>query len=127
GALGGGEALVAPVLGVPEALLARSRKATNLVVSVGAAHPASSAGPHIAGFSSWGLAFGGHPKPEVTGPGVGLLTADPGTTPAGLSRFVIVDGTSAAAAAVAGEAAIAVEARPGLTASELKSVLVGTA
>jgi len=127
GALGGGEALVAPVLGVPEALLARSRKATNLVVSVGAAHPASSAGPHVAGFSSWGLSFGGHPKPEVAGPGVGVLSVDPGTTPRRLARFVLVDGASAATAVVAGEAAIAVEARPQLTAPELKSVLVGTA
>lgn len=127
GALGGGEALVAPVLGVPEALLARARGASGLVVSVGAAHPGSGSEPHIAGFSSWGLAFGGHPKPEVSGPGVGLLTVDPGTTPGQLSRFVLVDGASAAAAAVAGEAAIAVEARPELTAPELKSVLVGTA
>jgi hypothetical protein len=127
GALGGGEALVSPVLGVPEALLPRARAATDLVVSVGAAHPASGAGPHVAGFSSWGLAFGGHPKPEVAGPGVGILTVDPGTTPRHLSRFVLVDGASAAAAVVAGEAAIAVQARPQLTAPELKSVLVGTA
>jgi hypothetical protein len=38
-----------------------------------------------------------------------------------------VDGASAAAAAAAGEAAIVAQARPGLTADELKSVLTGTA
>jgi hypothetical protein len=82
---------------------------------------------HVAAFSSWGLAFGGHPKPEVAGPGVGVLTVDPGTTPENSSRFVLVDGGSAAAAAVAGEAAIAVQARPELTASDLHSLFVGTA
>jgi len=127
GALGGGEALTSPVLGVPAALLARARGTDHLVVSVGAAHRASGGAPHVAGFSSWGLAFGGHPKPEVAGPGVGVLTADPGRTPGGSSRFVLVDGGSPATAVVAGEAAIAVEARPELSAAELKSVLVGTA
>jgi len=63
----------------------------------------------------------------VAGPGVGVVTVDPGARSDGSSRFVLVDGTSAAAAAVAGEAAIVVEARPGLTAAELRSALVGTA
>jgi Subtilase family len=81
----------------------------------------------VAGFSSWGLAYGGHAKPEVAGPGVGVLTVDPGTLPDKSSRFVLVDGASAAAAVVAGQAAIAVQARPELTAAGLHSALVGTA
>lgn len=123
----GGEALTSPVLAVPAGLAAQARTAAHLAVSVGAAHRARSGRPHVAGFSSWGLAFGGHPKPEVAAPGVGILTAEPGTTPGRLSRFVLVDGASAAAAVVAGQAAIAVEARPSLTAAELESALVGTA
>jgi hypothetical protein len=98
------------------------------VATVGAAHAArSGAGPRVAAFSSWGLAFGGHPKPEVAGPGVGVVTVDPGRQPDGASRFVVVDGASAAAAAVAGQAAIEVQARPQLTAVELRSLLVDTA
>jgi subtilisin family serine protease len=130
GALGRGQALGVPVLGVPSSLLDRARDAgAGLELSVGAARRAVVAAdrPGIPRFSSWGLGDGGHPKPEVAGPGVGIVTVDPGASSAGSSNFVLVDGTSAAAAAVAGEAAIVVQARPGLTASELKSALVGTA
>jgi len=127
GALGRGAALGVPVLGVPQSLLAAARSGTDLVLSVGPARQTGDGVPRVAAFSSWGLGFGGGPKPEVAGPGVGLVTADPGTTPDRLSRFVIVDGASAAAAAAAGEAAIVAQARPGLTAPELKSVLTGTA
>jgi hypothetical protein len=128
GALEGGDALAAPVLGVPTALLGRIRAAGQLAASVGPAHSTRSGGvPRVAAFSSRGLAFGGHPKPEVVGPGVGVVTVDPGRTPDRSSRFVLVDGASAAAAAVAGQAAIAVQARPELTAAELRSLLVGTA
>ena len=128
GALEGGDSLAAPVLGVPSSLLRSVRSGTQLVASVGPAHVTrTGAGPRVAAFSSWGLAFGGHPKPEVAGPGVGVVTVDPGRLPDGSSRYVVVDGASAAAAAVAGQAAIAVQARPELTAADLRSVLVGTA
>ena len=66
--------------------------------------------PRIAGFSSWGLGFGGNPKPEVAGPGVGVVTVDPGVAPDHSSHFVVVDGGSAAAAAAAGEAAVVAQA-----------------
>lgn len=127
GALVGSAALGPPVLAVPSALLDRVRRAAHPVVSVGDAEAAHGVAAHVAGFSSWGLAFGGHPKPEVAGPGVGVVTVDPGTTPQGSSRFVLVDGGSAAAAVVAGQAAIAVQSRPELTAMDLHSLLVGTA
>jgi hypothetical protein len=127
GALEGSAALTAPVLGVPSSLLRRVRGAEGLVVSVATAQAAHGGGVHVAGFSSWGLSYGGHPKPEVVGPGVGVVTVDPGKRPDESSRFVLVDGSSAAAAVVAGEAAIAVQARPELSASDLHSLLVGTA
>jgi hypothetical protein len=128
GALEGGDALEAPVLGVPSKLLRKARSGTQLAASVGPAHVTrSGVRPHVAAFSSWGLAFGGHPKPEVAGPGVGVVTVAPGRLPDGSSRYVVVDGASAAAAAVAGQAAIEVQARPELTAVELRSLLVGTA
>jgi hypothetical protein len=127
GALEGSAALTAPVVGVPTSLLARVRGAEGLVLSVAKARIARGDGPHVAGFSSWGLGYGGHPKPEVAGPGVGVVTVDPGTRPDRSSRFVLVDGASAAAAVVAGQAAIAVQARPELTAADLHSLLVGTA
>ncbi len=128
GALGRGAALGIPVLGVPEALLERARSDAGLVLSVGPAHETAGNGsPRIAGFSSWGLGFGGHLKPEVAGPGVGVVTVDPGVAPDHSSHFVVVDGASVAAAAAAGEAAIVAHARPGLTADELKSALTGTA
>jgi hypothetical protein len=128
GALGRGEALGVPVLGVPADLVARLPAKSGLVASAAAAaRTGDRTAAGVASFSSWGLAYGGHPKPEVVGPGVGLVTADPGAYPDGSSRFVVVDGASAAAAAVAGQAAIVAEARPALTAAELKGVLVGTA
>jgi hypothetical protein len=126
GALGRGAALGTPVLGVPRSLLAHA--GAHLVLSVGPSHRSGKDGnPRIAGFSSWGLGFGGHPKPEVAGPGVGIVTVDPGTARDHSSHFVLVDGASAAAAVAAGEAAIVAQARPGLTADELRSVLTGTA
>jgi hypothetical protein len=128
GVLGRGQALAVPILGVPSSLLDRARPVADLELSVGPTRRTGNRDrPLIPRFSSWGLGYGGHPKPEVAGPGVGVVTVDPGATPGGLSHFVLVDGASAAAAAVAGEAAIVVEARPGLTAAELKSALVGTA
>ncbi len=128
GALGRGSALGIPVLGVPEVLLQRTQSGAQLVLSVGPAHEVGGGGrPRIAGFSSWGLGFGGNPKPEVAGPGVGVVTVDPGVAPDHSSHFVVVDGGSAAAAAAAGEAAVVAQARPSLTADELKSALTGTA
>jgi minor extracellular serine protease Vpr len=70
----------------------------------------------VAPFSSGGLAFDGSARPDLVAPGVGLAIADGTAT-----------GSSAAAAVAAGAAALVVQARPRLTAAELKSVLVGSA
>jgi subtilisin family serine protease len=132
GGLGLHGAAGTPVLGVPRSLvslLRSSRRAGGRAsVSVGEADARinGSAGG-VTSFSSQGLGFGGHPKPELAGPGVGVVTAEPGSEADGTSRFVTVSGSSAAAAVVAGEAALLVQARPALDARALRSVLVGTA
>lgn len=75
----------------------------------------------VAAFSSGGVAFDGRVRPDVVAPGVGLRTADPG------GGYATATGTSAAAAVTAGAAALVAHARPGLTALELKGILVGAA
>ena len=75
----------------------------------------------VAAFSSGGVAFDGRVKPDLVAPGVGLATAD-----AGGQGFTTVTGSSAAAAVVAGAAALVAEARPDLSALDLKSALVGS-
>jgi hypothetical protein len=81
----------------------------------------------VASFSSAGLAFDGRVKPDLVAPGVGLATADPGANDDGSPRFVTVNGSSAAAATVAGAAALLAQARPSLGGDALKGLLVGTA
>jgi hypothetical protein len=66
-------------------------------------------------------------KPEVVAPGVGLGTAEPGVTANGSAIYGTVNGTSAAAAIVAGDVALLAQARPELDAESLKGVLVGSA
>ena len=79
----------------------------------------------VAGFSSGGLSFDGRVKPDVVAPGVGLGTLDP--SPDGAAQYSTVSGSSAAAAVAAGAAALVAQARSGLSASELRAVLVGSA
>ncbi|MDQ3889711.1 MAG: S8 family serine peptidase, partial [Actinomycetota bacterium] len=81
----------------------------------------------VAPFSSGGLAFGGQVKPEIVAPGISIATADAGRNGDGSARYGTATGSSAAAAIAAGAAAAVAQARPGLTASELKSILVGSA
>ena len=81
----------------------------------------------VAAFSSGGLAFDGHVKPDVVAPGIAIATSDGGRNGDGTPRYATATGASAAAAIAAGAAAVVAQARPGLAASELKSVLVGSA
>jgi hypothetical protein len=81
----------------------------------------------VAAFSSGGLAFDGHVKPELVAPGVGIATTDAGSTAEGGPRYATATGSSAAAAVVAASAAALAQARPGLSVGELKSLLVGSA
>jgi hypothetical protein len=132
GTLGGASVRQVPVLGAPASLVAGVRRATAagetawLTVQPGeGVSPTTHARP--ATFSSWGLAFGGYLKPDVSAPGVAVATAGPGADAEGRSRFVSVSGSSAAAAIAAGLAARLAEARPELDAAALRSALVGSA
>jgi hypothetical protein len=121
-----------PAASIPAAtahvLLARLRARVPVQAVIGAARSAENAAEgHVAGFSSTGLAYDGRVKPDVVAPGVGLGTSEPGSASNGAPRYGMVNGTSAAAALVAGDAALVADARPGLDASALKGLLVGAA
>ncbi len=88
--------------------------------------PSPEAG-RVASFSSRGLTFGGALAPQLAAPGVDLATSDPGSAGDGEPAFATVTGTSAAAASVAGAAALLAQARPGLSAADLASLLAGSA
>ncbi|MDQ3493074.1 MAG: S8 family serine peptidase [Chloroflexota bacterium] len=62
-------------------------------------------------------------KPDVAAPGVGVFSADGGTTEGGKS----LSGTSMASPAVAGVAALVLQANPSWNAREVKAALIGTA
>ena len=113
---------------VAERLLSRLRHGIAAGVSLGSVRTASNAGEgHVAQFSSSGLAFDGRVKPDVVAPGVALETAEPGSSSDGSPRYGTVNGTSVAAALVAGGAALLAQARPYLDAEALKGLLVGSA
>jgi minor extracellular serine protease Vpr len=121
-----------PVVGLPEGLAAEIRELSAegipVSVSVGAVSSAANAGGgEIAAFSSQGLAFDGGLKPELLAPGVAFPTSEPGRGEGGEIRYGTVSGTSAAAATVAGAAAVLAEGRPDLGPRALKSLLVGAA
>src|SRR5207247_9082365 len=121
-----------PAVSVPDdvakTMLARIRDGVPTTVSLGAVRSTSNAGAgRVTRFSSTGLAFDGRVKPELVAPGVALETAEPGANSDASARYGTVNGTSAAAALVAGSAALLAQARPYLDADALKSLLVGAA
>src|SRR5438067_1499668 len=121
-----------PAVSIPESLaerlLVELRRGLPTDISLGHVRTTSNAGEgHVAQFSSSGLAFDGRVKPDVVAPGVALETAQPGTNADGSARFGTVNGTSVAAALVAGGAALLAQARPYLDADALKGLLVGSA
>jgi hypothetical protein len=127
GSLSAASALTVPVVVVPTAaalaMLAAKRAGIDSGIVVGAVHmePNAEQG-EVAGFSSQGLAFDGRVKPNVAAPGIALATSEPGA-----SRYGTVNGTSGAAATVAGAAALLIQERPALGGSELASLLTGYA
>jgi hypothetical protein len=132
GALRIAESLDLPVAWIPtaaaEALLAASRAGLDVGVAIGRGRQAANGDlGYVAGFSSRGLAFDGRVKPDVSAPGVGLATAEPGTAPDGTALYGTVNGTSGAAATVAGAAALLFDMRPALTAAAARSLIVGYA
>ena len=127
GALDLQDGITVPVLAVPASAGEEARAAAasgeEAVLDVAVAEALPNSGlMDVAPFSSGGVAFDGRVKPDLVAPGVGLATAD-----AGGEGYATVTGSSAAAAVVAGAAALVAQARPGLTALELKSALVGSA
>jgi subtilisin family serine protease len=130
GGVGLTEDMDVPVVAVPGSagreLAEAMRAGKPATVTVGGARelPNTGAGS-IAPFSSRGLAFDGRLKPDLAAPGVALLTSEPGRNPDGSPRFGTASGSSAAAAIVAGAAALLVQARPQLDAVAVKSLLVG--
>jgi subtilisin family serine protease len=120
-----------PVLGVPEStaapVVAAVRRHYLVEVAIGRASTTANADAgRVTAFSSRGLTLGGLLAPQLSAPGVGIATSDPSSAdeePA----FTSVTGTSVAAAAAAGAAALLAEARPGLDATDLASLLTGSA
>lgn len=132
GALGLDEDVTSPVIGVPSAsareLAGALRTGESVAVSIGApGSRVNSAEGSISGFSSRGLAYDGGLKPDLAAPGVALTTSEPGVNDDGTPRFGVVNGSSVAAAAVAGAAAVLAQARRGVDAPGLKALLVGSA
>jgi hypothetical protein len=125
GGLGLDEQLAVPVVSIPAApalaLLGAQRAGASVSVSLGSASGADNPiRGHVATFSSRGLAFDGRVKPELVAPGVALATSEPE------GGFGTVNGSSVAAAIVAGAAARLAEARPSLDAAALRSLLTGS-
>jgi subtilisin family serine protease len=121
-----------PVVSIPSAvageLLATIARGHDAAVSIGTAHDAENdTAMSVAAFSSTGLAYDGRVKPDLVASGVSIATAEPRVERGGSTRYGTVNGSSAAAAAVAGAAGVLAEARPLLSADELRSVLVGSA
>ena len=132
GALDLDETAALPALALPadvgrealEALVSGARA----TITLGAAmRVANATAGRVASFSSGGLAFGGHVKPDLVAPGISIATADAGVNGDGTPRYGTATGSSAAAAMVAGAALVVSQARPGLDAAQLKGLLVGSA
>jgi minor extracellular serine protease Vpr len=132
GGLGLDESVDIPVVSVPlrvaQVALTAIHNRQHPAISIGVPRVVRNAGDGgIAPFSSRGLAFDGRVKPDVSAPGVAIVTSEPGSNADGTPRYGTVNGSSPAAAVVAGAAAVLAQARPGLRASDLNSLLTGTA
>ena len=130
GGLGLDESVPVPVVAVPQDV---ARTALQALAS--GRHPALSLGVSrivrngtaggLAPFSSSGLSFDWRVRPNLLGPGVALMTSEPSAAADGAAAYGTVNGSSAAAATVAGAAALLAQARPDLDAPALLSVLAG--
>ena len=132
GGLGLDESVNVPVVSIPlhvaQVALASIQRHEHPAISIGVPRVVSNASRgEIAPFSSRGLAFDGRVKPDVSAPGVAITTSEPGSNDDGTPRYGTVNGSSPAAAVVAGAAAVLAQARPGLRAADLKSLLTATA
>jgi subtilisin family serine protease len=131
GAIALDESAPIPVISIPTDLahriLLQAQRRRPVTASIGAVRTAPNTGDgRVARFSSTGLAFDGRVKPELVAPGVALETAEPGANADGSVRYGTINGTSGAAALVAGAAALLAQARSYLDADALESLLVGS-
>jgi hypothetical protein len=132
GGFGLDEGIDVPVLGLPPRIgrltAAAIRRHERPAISIGAPRIVRNGTlDEIAPFSSRGLAYDARVKPDLVAPGVAVATSEPGANDDGTPRFGTVNGSSAAAAVVAGAAAVLAQARPGLRALDLRSLLTGAA
>ncbi len=132
GSLGVDEPVQVPVVGVSSAIAAAVRRAlaAGIPVELGVGAAAFGENPDlgaVAPFSSTGLAFDGSQGTALAAPGVGLVTSVPGRNEGGTARYGTLSGSSAAAAVVAGSAALLADARPDLDAAGLRGALVTSA
>jgi hypothetical protein len=105
-------------------LLKALKRKGRLAVLVGSPHAVANPGlGRVASFSSRGLGLGGTFKPELVARGVELATSEPGQGADGEGLYGTVSGTSASAAVVAGAATLLAQARPELSAAELRAAL----
>ncbi len=131
GSLGIDDPVDVPVVGLPVTAAADVRAALRsgvpVELSVGAsAFDRNPVYRSVAPFSSTGLALDGSEQPELGAPGVGLVTSVPGRNEGGSARYGTISGSSAAAAVVAGAAALLADARPDLDAGGLRATLVAS-
>lgn len=132
GSLGVDDPVEVPIVGLAAITAAEVRAAlaegAPVELAVGAAefgeNPDAGA---VASFSSTGLSLDGGVGGTIAAPGVGLVTSVPGRNEGGAARYGTISGSSAAAAAVAGAAALVAEARPDLDAAGLRGALVASA
>jgi serine protease AprX len=85
--------------------------------------PNHSNGVHLAYFSSRGPTLDGRTKPDVVAPGVSITAADAANT----SGYITYSGTSMATPFVSGTVALALDADPGWTPTQVRSAVEGTA
>jgi hypothetical protein len=132
GGLGLDESVPVPIVAVPDDVattaLSAIARGQRPALSLGASRVARNGNAGgIAPFSSEGLAFDWRVRPDLVGPGVALMTSEPSAAEDGTAAYGTVNGSSAAAATVAGAAALLAQARPGLDAQALRSSLAGYA
>ncbi len=132
GSLNLSEDATAPAVVVPTAaaveLLAARRAGIDVGIAIGAAHDGTNPERGVAtGFSSRGLAYDSGVKPNIAAPGVAVATSEPGQASDGSALYGTVNGTSAAAAIVAGAAALLAQMRPDLDGGAVGSLLAGYA
>jgi hypothetical protein len=130
GGLGLDESVPVPVVAVPadvaRTALQALRRGERPALSLGAAHVVrNGTAGRLAPFSSEGLSFDWRVRPDLLAPGVALMTSEPSVSEDGTPAYGTVNGSSGAAATVAGAAALLAQARPDLDAGALRSLLAG--